>query len=160
MAELEFPGRTGSKKDTYQVLLPQLKALTSGESDLIANLANCIAALKQTFGFFWIGVYFVKENNLVLGPFQGPVACTRIGFGKGVCGTAWKEKKTIIVGDVSEFPGHISCNSASKSEIVVPGFKNNEVFFVLDIDSTIINDFDMTDQTFLEEWIKNIEKML
>ena len=111
---------TTDKKLKYETLLPQIKALTHGESDTIANLANIAAAIKQTFDFLWVGFYIVKEGELVLGPFQGPVACTRIAIGKGVCGTAWKEKRTVIVPNVDEFPGHIACSSASKSEIVVP----------------------------------------
>ncbi len=111
---------TGSKEEKYRELLPQLHALVSTEADLIANLANMVAALKQTFGFFWVGFYLVKEEELVLGPFQGPIACTRIRFGRGVCGTAWKEARTLIVPDVEQFPGHIACSSDSKSEIVVP----------------------------------------
>src|SRR6185436_8028683 len=133
------------KKEKYQALLPQLKALVEGEPDFIANVANVIAALKQTFGFFWIGIYLVKNNELVLGPFQGPVACTRIGFGKGVCGTAWKENKTILASDVDQFPGHIACSSLSRSEIVVPVRKNGKVVMVLDVDSTQLDDFSETD---------------
>jgi len=144
------------KAARYQTLLPQIDSLIEGESDLIANLSNVAAALKQTFDFFWVGFYIVKNNELVLGPFQGPIACTRIGFGKGVCGTAWKEKKTIIVPDVDAFPGHIACSSASKSEIVVPVFLNNEVSMVLDVDSDQLNSFDETDQHFLETLLAKI----
>jgi GAF domain-containing protein len=137
--------------EIYQSLLPQIRALIEDEEDRIANMANIAAALKQTFGFFWVGFYLVKGNELVLGPFQGPVACTRIPFGKGVCGTAWKERRTIIVPDVNQFPGHIACNSESKSEIVVPLFVNGEIIGVLDIDSNRLNAFDETDATYLEK---------
>jgi GAF domain-containing protein len=140
-----------SKKEKYESLLPQIKALVEGEKDFIANISNIIAALKYGMDFFWIGIYFVRQNELVLGPFQGPVACTRIAFGKGVCGTAWKEKKTILVDDVEKFPGHIACSSESKSEIVIPVFKNNEMFAVLDVDSDKLNDFDEADKIFLEQ---------
>jgi GAF domain-containing protein len=143
--------KSGTKEETYKSLLPQIRELIKNERDLIANLANITAALKQAFGFFWAGFYLVKENELVLGPFQGPVACTRIPFGKGVCGTAWKERRTIIVPDVEQFPGHIACSSESKSEIVVPLFDNDEVIGVLDIDSERLNDFDETDARYLEE---------
>ena len=134
----------------YRQLLPQLKALVEGESSLIANLANVAAALRQTFGFFWVGFYLVDDNELVLGPFQGDVACTRIGFGKGVCGTAWEKAETIIVPDVDAFPGHIACSSQSRSEIVVPIKKSGKVVAVLDVDSTLLDDFDETDQRGLE----------
>src|SRR5579859_9213 len=137
------------KSERYGALLPQIESLVLGEHDLIANLSNIAAALKQTFNFFWVGFYLVKENELVLGPFQGPIACTRIGFGKGVCGSSWKEQKTIIVPNVDEFPGHIACSSDSKSEIVLPAFKNDQVFLVLDVDSDKLNDFDDTDAQFL-----------
>ena len=140
-----------TKEETYQLLLPQIRALIEDEEDRIANMANVAAALKQTFGFFWVGFYLVKGNELVLGPFQGPVACTRIPFGKGVCGTAWKERRTIIVPDVNQFPGHIACNSESKSEIVVPLFVNGEIIGVLDIDSDRLNVFDETDVKYLEK---------
>src|ERR1051326_2797758 len=140
-----------SKKEKYESLLPKIKALVEGEKDFIANISNIIAALKYGMDFFWIGIYFVRQNELVLGPFQGPVACTRIAFGKGVCGTAWKEKKTILVDDVEKFPGHIACSSESKSEIVIPVFKNNEMFAVLDVDSDKLNDFDEADKIFLEQ---------
>jgi len=140
-----------NKEELYRSLLPQIKELTRKEQDLIANLANIAAALKQTFGFFWVGFYLVKGDELVLGPFQGPVACTRIPFGKGVCGTAWKERRTIVVPDVEQFPGHIACNSVSKSEIVVPLFDNGEIIGVLDIDSDRLNEFDEIDARYLEE---------
>lgn len=140
-----------TKKEKYESLLPQIKALIEGEQDFIANISNIIAALKYGMEFFWVGVYFVKQNQLVLGPFQGPIACTRIAYGKGVCGTAWKEKKTFIVEDVEKFPGHISCSSTSRSEIVIPCFKGEEIFAVLDADSDRLNDFDETDKKYLEE---------
>lgn len=143
---------TGSKTEKYQTLLPQIKSLTEGEPDLIANLANVSAALKETFSFFWAGFYLVKEGELVLGPFQGPIACTRIKKGRGVCGTAWAEAKTLVVPDVDAFPGHIACSSLSRSEIVVPLRRaNGEVWGVLDIDSEQLNTFDDTDARFLEE---------
>ncbi len=140
------------KAGKYRELIPQLEALVSGESDAIANLSNVVAALKQTFGFFWVGVYIVKENELVLGPFQGPIACTRIRMGKGVCGTSWERKATILVPDVEQFPGHIACSSASRSEIVVPVINpSGEVIMVIDVDSDRLNDFDTTDQQYLEQ---------
>ena len=145
-----------SKEEKYRNLVAQIDALTDGEPDLIANLANVAAALKQTFDFFWVGFYLVKDGMLVLGPFQGPIACTRIAYGRGVCGTAWKERKTIIVPDVELFAGHIACNSESKSEIVVPLSSDEEVTGVLDIDSNRLNDFDETDALFLEEIVKRI----
>jgi L-methionine (R)-S-oxide reductase len=151
---------SGTKEDRYKTLLPQLQAITDGERDLIANLSNITAALRQTMGFFWVGFYIVKEGQLVLGPFQGPIACTRIHFGKGVCGTSWKNKATIIVPDVEQFPGHIACSSASKSEIVLPAFKDDEVFLVLDVDSDILNDFDETDKKYLELVMRLIEKLI
>lgn len=151
MSESLFIPETGTKAEKYEALLPQIEALISGEPDLYANLANTAAALKEAFGFFWVGFYLVKNEQLVLGPFQGPIACTRINFGKGVCGTAWKEAKTQLVPDVDAFPGHIACSSASKSEIVVPVFNRNEVAMVLDVDSDELADFDETDQKYLEE---------
>jgi len=160
MAESIFiPGTLTAKKDRYEALIPQLQALVSGETDFIANLANIMAALKDAMGFFWIGVYLVKGNELVVGPFQGPVACSRIGFGKGVCGTSWKEKRVIRVDNVDEFPGHIACSSLSKSEIVLPAFKNGEVFLVLDIDSEKLSDFDEEDEKQLGAIIKIIERL-
>jgi L-methionine (R)-S-oxide reductase len=149
----------GSKADKYQELIPQLKALLIGEKDQIANLANFVAALKETFGFFWVGFYLVKEHELVLGPFQGPIACTRIKKGKGVCGTSWEQGKTILVPDVDKFPGHIACSSLSKSEIVVPIEKSKEVIGVLDVDSDQLNDFDEVDEKYLTElcqWLSSI----
>ncbi len=151
MAEELHINTQASKAERYQALLPQLKGLLEGEPDLVANLANLCAALKQTFGWLWVGFYLVKNEQLVLGPFQGPIACTRISFGKGVCGTAWKEAKTQLVPDVDAFPGHIACSSDSRSEIVVPIFQNSEVVAVLDIDSAVLADFDTTDQSYLEE---------
>lgn len=142
---------TGSKEEKYRELLPQLHALVSTETDFIANLANVAAALKQTFGFFWVGFYIVKGDELVLGPFQGPIACTRIRIGRGVCGTAWKEVRTLIVPDVEQFPGHIACSSDSKSEIVVPMIRQGEVIGVLDIDSDTLDSFDTVDARYLEE---------
>ena len=142
---------TGSKEEKYRELLPQLHALVSTETDFIANLANVAAALKQTFGFFWVGFYIVKGDELVLGPFQGPIACTRIRIGRGVCGTAWKEVRTLIVPNVGQFPGHIACSSDSKSEIVVPMIKQGEVIGVLDIDSDTLDSFDTVDARYLEE---------
>lgn len=141
----------GSKEEQYQSLLPQIQALLEGETDLIANLANICGALKEQFNWLWIGFYLVKNDELVLGPFQGPVACTRIRKGKGVCGTSWAEAKTIIVADVETFPGHIACSSLSKSEIVIPLIKNNIVAGVFDIDSIELNDFNKTDQLYLEK---------
>src|SRR5690606_16374240 len=145
MAEELTISRHLSKEDKYRELFPQIKGLISHESDLIANLANITAALKDTFGFLWVGFYLVKNNELVLGPFQGPVACTRIAFGKGVCGTSWQQKQIIIVRDVDEFPGHIACSSASRSEIVLPVFNaDKEVCIILDIDSEMLSTFDDT----------------
>ena len=146
-----------SKQDQYENLIPQLEALISGETDIIANLANVSAALKQTFHFFWIGFYIVKQDQLVLGPFQGTIACTRIRYGKGVCGTAWKEQNTIIVPDVDQFPGHIACDSASRSEIVVPIFQNGVVVAVLDVDSEYLANFDETDKKYLQQIVNLLE---
>jgi GAF domain-containing protein len=143
----------GTKEEQYQTLIPQIKALLEGEEDLIANLANTVGALKEQFGFFWVGFYLVKKDELVLAPFQGPVACTRIRKGRGVCGTSWTEAKTLIVPDVEKFPGHIACSSLSRSEIVVPVIRNAEVVAVLDVDSDKLNDFDETDKKYLEEII-------
>jgi len=134
----------------YAELYPQLEALTTTEPDQTANLANTAAALRQTFGFFWVGFYLVKGDELVLGPFQGPIACTRIRRGRGVCGTSWAEARTVLVPDVEAFPGHIACSSDSKSEIVVPVFKDGAVVAVLDVDSDQLNDFDAADQAGLE----------
>jgi L-methionine (R)-S-oxide reductase len=146
----------GGKTEQYQSLIPQIKGLLDGETDLIANLANVVAALKEQFEWLWVGFYLVKNNELVLAPFQGPVACTRIRKGKGVCGTSWAEARTLIVEDVEKFPGHITCSSLSRSEIVVPVIRNNEVIGVLDVDSKELNHFDETDQRYLEEIISFI----
>jgi L-methionine (R)-S-oxide reductase len=141
-----------SREERYRTLIPQLVSLTDGENDFTANLANIIGALKQTFHFFWVGVYLVKTNELVLGPYQGPIACTRIRKGKGVCGTSWDKKQTILVPDVEQFPGHIACSSASRSEIVVPVFdEKGEVVLVIDVDSDLIDDFSDADARYLEE---------
>ncbi|MFN5021789.1 MAG: GAF domain-containing protein [bacterium] len=150
MAEDLHIGR-GSKEEQYLSLIPQIKGLVNGETDLVANLANIAAALKEQFDFFWVGFYLVKADELVLGPFQGPVACTRIRKGRGVCGTSWDQANTIIVPDVEKFPGHIACSSISKSEIVVPLIKDNAVWAVLDVDSDHYNSFDETDARFLEQ---------
>jgi GAF domain-containing protein len=141
----------GTKEEQYQSVIPQIKALVDGEPDLIANLANIVAALKEQFGWLWVGFYLVKENQLVLAPFQGPVACTRIKKGKGVCGTSWERAQTIVVPDVEKFPGHIACSSKSKSEIVVPVIRNGKVMGVLDVDSEDLQEFDETDKKYLEE---------
>ena len=142
---------TGSKEHQYRILLPQVEALIEGEEELVANLANISAALKEQFGWLWVGFYLVKKDELVLGPFQGPVACTRIKKGRGVCGTSWATRKTLIVADVAKFPGHIACSSLSRSEIVVPVIRDNEVIAVLDADSEIADHFDDTDKKYLEE---------
>ena len=147
------------KLSTYESLLPQLKALCEGEPNRVANLANVAAGLKEAFGFFWIGFYLVEDDELVLGPFQGPVACTRIQKGKGVCGTSWEKAETLIVPDVEAFPGHIACSSASKSEIVLPLIKDNQVIGVLDVDSNKLDDFDVIDEqqlTKLCQWLVSI----
>ena len=146
----------GNKAEQYETLIPQIKALLEGEPDLIANLANTVAALKEQFAWFWIGFYLVKNDELVLAPFQGPVACTRIRKGRGVCGASWAQAKTLIVPDVEKFPGHIACSSLSKSEIVVPVMRNNEVIAVLDVDSDAFDSFDETDQHYLEQVIELI----
>jgi len=145
---------TTDKTAQYQSLIPQIEALVTGEDDLVANLANISAALKEQFKWFWVGFYMVKNNELVLGPFQGPVACTRIAKGKGVCGAAWQQAETLIVPDVEEFPGHIACSSLSRSEIVLPLFHNNEVIGVLDVDSEHVAYFDQTDVLYLEQIVK------
>lgn len=160
MAENLIISQATDKASRYQTLVPQIESLISGEPDVVANLSNIAAALKQTMNFFWVGFYLVKENQLVLGPFQGPIACTRIQLGKGVCGTSWKEKKVILVPNVDEFPGHIACSSASKSEIVLPAFKNGEVTLVLDVDSDRLNDFDATDEISLSKIMRLIERFL
>jgi GAF domain-containing protein len=147
---------SGAKSDQYSSLLPQIKALIEGETDAVSNLANIAAALKEQFGWLWVGFYLVKAGELVVGPFQGPVACTRIRKGKGVCGTAWQEARTLIVPDVEAFPGHIACSSLSRSEIVVPIFHQGEVIGVLDADSIDLNSFDEEDRRWLEEMVKAI----
>ena len=144
------------KKENYHLLFAQVKAMVKDESDPIANMANVAALIQEAFHFWWTGFYRVIDNQLVLGPFQGPVACTRIGFGKGVCGTSWKEKRTIVVEDVEQFPGHIACSSESKSEIVVPLYKGEEVIGVLDIDSEHLATFDAIDK----EWIEQIAEVV
>ena len=143
----------GSKTERYRSLLPQIAALTEGETDLVANLANVAAALKEQFGWLWVGFYMVKDGELVVGPFQGPVACTRIRKGKGVCGTAWAEARTLIVPDVEAFPGHIACSSLSRSEIVVPILRQGEVIGVLDADSVDLNAYTEEDQRWLEQLV-------
>ena len=154
---------SGSKQEKYISITAQIKALIDGEPDLTANLANIAAALKEQFGWFWVGFYMVKTNEtkgadeLVLGPFQGPVACTRIAKGRGVCGTSWAKEETIIVPDVEKFPGHIACSSASKSEIVVPLFNNTSVVGVLDVDSDMLDQFDDTDKAYLEAIVELIQ---
>jgi L-methionine (R)-S-oxide reductase len=147
---------TGNKAEQYQSLIPQIKGLLDGEPDLVANMANVVAALKEQFGWFWVGFYVVKEDELVLAPFQGPVACTRIKKGRGVCGSSWAQVKTLIVPDVEKFPGHIACSSLSKSEIVVPVIRNNEVVAVLDVDASEYDQFDTTDQYYLEAIVQLI----
>lgn len=154
MAENLLITRSADKTAQYQSLIPQIEALITGEDDLIANLANICAALKEQFNWFWVGFYIVKNDQLVLGPFQGPVACTRILKGKGVCGTAWQQAETLIVPDVDAFPGHIACSSLSRSEIVLPIFNNDEVIGVLDVDSELLAHFDETDARYLEQIIK------
>lgn len=150
---------SGLKEEKYKTLIPQLKALCEGETNRIANLANVAAAIKQTFDYFWVGFYLVEGEELVLGPFQGTIACTRIQKNKGVCGTAWERKETILVDDVNEFPGHIACSSLSQSEIVVPLIKDQEVIGVLDVDHSETNTFDAIDETYLNEictWLVSI----
>jgi len=167
MAENLIIAKSTNKAERYKTLIPQIEALTSGEPDLIANLSNIAAALRQTMNFFWVGFYLVKDNaapagsqELVLGPFQGPIACTRIAFGRGVCGACWKEKKVMRVPNVDEFPGHIACSSDSKSEIVLPAFKDSEVALVLDVDSDQLNDFDEIDQQYLQQIMNIIERFI
>lgn len=150
--QLIISGET--KQERYEALLPQIKAVVEDEPDLIANMANVAAMLHETFGFWWTGFYRVEGQELVLGPFQGPMACTRIKKGRGVCGTAWAEAQTQVVPDVDQFPGHIACSSASRSEIVVPIFKEGEVIAVLDIDSAQLNTFDQTDRRYLEQVVE------
>ena len=147
---------TGNKTEQYETLIPQIKALIEGEPDLIANLANITGALKEQFGWFWVGFYLVKGEQLVLGPFQGPVACTRINKGRGVCGSSWAKAETLIVPDVEKFPGHIACSSLSKSEIVVPLMKDGNVWGVLDVDSEHLDNFDEIDKVYLEQIISTL----
>lgn len=152
---------TNNKAEQYEQILPQIKALIEGEKDLIANLANISAALKQSLNFFWVGFYLVKKNQLVLGPFQGTIACTRINKGQGVCGKAWDKNQVLIVPNVEEFEGHIACSSLSKSEIVVPILdKNNNVVLILDVDSDKLNDFDEVDKKYLVQLAKIIETII
>lgn len=158
MAESIHIPSSYTKEEKYEALLPMLGGLIDGEPFLIANLANVTAALKETFSWFWIGFYLVQDNELVLGPFQGPIACTRIAYGKGVCGTAWKEKRGILVPDVDAFPGHIACSSASRSEIVIPIFLNDQVVAVMDADSEFLNHFDETDLKYGEQIAALIQK--
>ena len=141
----------GSKEEKYQSIIPQIKALITGEDDLIANLGNLSAALKEQFGFFWVGFYLIKNDELVLGPFQGSVACTRIAYNRGVCGTAWAQNETLIVPNVDEFPGHIACSSLSKSEIVIPFYIDNKLAGVFDVDSEHLDQFDEVDERYLKE---------
>lgn len=160
MSESLYIPESATKAEKYEAILPQIEALITGEPDLYANLANISAALKEAFDFFWVGFYLAKENQLVLGPFQGPIACTRISMGKGVCGTAWQKGETVLVPDVDAFPGHIACSSASKSEIVVPVFKGGLVAMVLDVDSDQLDDFDAVDQEYLEKVMGVLGKQL
>jgi L-methionine (R)-S-oxide reductase len=153
MAEELIIPKTAARDEVYASLIPQIHALIGGETDVIANLANTAAALKEAFGFFWVGFYMVKEDELVLGPFQGPIACTRIRMGKGVCGTVWKTGESLIVPNVDEFPGHIACSSASKSEIVIPIKKNGVIIGVLDVDSDELDDFSEVDRVWLEKLV-------
>jgi GAF domain-containing protein len=161
MAEELIISSNTSKEAIYKELLPQIEALVTGETDILANISNMMSALKYTFDWLWVGVYFVRKDELVLGPFQGPIACTRIQLGRGVSGTAWNNKETIIVPNVDEFPDHIICNAASKSEIVIPVFnKNKEVALILDIDSAKLNDFDEIDEKYLSQVVHLIESFL
>jgi GAF domain-containing protein len=146
----------GSKKSMYESLIPQINALVEGEDDLVAKLSNTTAALKEQFGWLWVGFYLVKGDELVVGPFQGPVACTRIRKGKGVCGTSWEKQETIIVPDVEDFPGHIACSSRSRSEIVLPVWEKGKLIGVLDVDSEELNHFDEEDRFYLENLLRNI----
>jgi L-methionine (R)-S-oxide reductase len=154
MAEDFIITTSTNKAEQYHSLIPQVEALLYGETDLIANLANICAALREQFKWLWVGFYLVQGDQLVLGPFQGPVACTRIAMGKGVCGAAWQQEKTLIVPDVDQFPGHIACSSLSKSEIVIPLFDNDKVVAVLDADSEALDQFDETDAKYLEQIVK------
>ena len=160
MAESLTIPSSNNRAEIYQSLIPQIRALVAGETDLVANLANITAALKQGLGFFWVGFYLVKEGQLVLGPFQGPVACTRIDFDKGVCGACYTRREVIVVPEVELFPGHIACSSDSRSEIVLPGLKNGKVLLVLDVDSNQVNDFSEVDRKALTELMKVIEALI
>lgn len=160
MAENLYIPPTEDRKEKYLALIPQVESLITMEKDLVANLANVAAAIHQTFDFLWVGFYLIKENELVLAPFQGPVACTRIKYGKGVCGTAWQRREAIIVPDVDQFPGHIACNSRSKSEIVIPLSSDNQIIGILDIDSDQPNDFSPLDQKYLEHICQIIGKQV
>jgi L-methionine (R)-S-oxide reductase len=151
MAESLILPQSTARKDIYETVLPQIRALIEDEPDMIANLANIAAVLKEAFGFFWVGFYVMREGELVLGPFQGPLACTRIRMGKGVCGTSAQQQKTLLVPDVDQFPGHIACSSDSRSEIVVPLIHDGECKMVLDVDSHLLDDFSAVDQHYLEE---------
>jgi len=160
MAEQIFIDASLGKPQKYQQLIPQINALIDKDVNVTANLANIAAALKFSMDFFWVGFYLVENNELILGPFQGPVACTRIGYGKGVCGAAWQQKTTLVIEDVEQYPGHIACSSASKSEIVVPVIKNDKVVMVLDVDSEQLASFDATDQQYLEQLAGMIADLL
>ena len=160
MEEEIIVSESEDKASKYESLLPQIIALIRDEPDVVANQANLVAALKTGMGFFWVGFYKVAGDELVLGPFQGPVACTRIARGRGVCGTVWEKKQTIIVPDVDKFPGHIACSPESRSEIVVPVIRDKEVLYVLDVDSTVLNDFNQTDKIWLEKLLKMAEEYL
>ena len=151
--------QVGDKKTQYESLIPQIKGLITGEDNLVANLGNITAALKEQFNWLWVGFYWVEADELVLAPFQGPVACTRIKKGRGVCGTSWEKGITLIVDDVEKFPGHIACSSASRSEIVVPVFQNGQIVGVLDVDSTELAHFDTIDQTYLEEIVGFLDQL-
>ena len=151
--------QVGDKKTQYESLIPQIKGLITGEENLVANLGNITAALKEQFNWLWVGFYWVEGDELVLAPFQGPVACTRIKKGRGVCGTSWEKGITLIVDDVEKFPGHIACSSASRSEIVVPVFQNGQIVGVLDVDSTELAHFDAIDQTYLEEIVGFLDQL-
>lgn len=156
MAENVYVPAEAGKQEMYETIQPQIRALVTGEPDLVANLANVTAVLKEVFGFFWVGFYLLKEGELVLGPFQGPLACTRIALGKGVCGTVATTQKSLVVPDVNQFPGHIACSGSSKSEVVVPILRDGELLGVLDVDSDQLNDFDETDRVNLEQVMETV----
>lgn len=158
--ELKIASKESGKEEQYKTMLPQVEAIVKGETDLIANISNIMAIIKSTFNHLWVGVYFVKAEELVLGPFQGPIACTRIFYGKGVCGKAWMEGRVIIVPDVEQFPGHIACSSLSKSEIVLPVIVDDRVRMVIDIDSEELNCFDETDAIYLSKVVLIIQDLL